>query len=149
MLSELAWQWLEGGQENWCTLTCQSQTHDGNAKCQVQNWTQLWKSASSEDSDQHVHPRSLIKRRVFDDCMCLLHPNRDKWEPLSYWVDLQADMSLWWLLSSCRFCCGLDYIRTACTMGHCALYLDKPAHPQILIRSCPYRRYILQNLLSL
>ena len=36
--------------------------------------------ATSEDSDQPKHPRSLI--RVFADCMCLLqppgYPNRDK-----------------------------------------------------------------------
>ena len=40
--------------------------------------------ASSEDSDQPAHPRSLI--RVFADRMCLLqppgHPKRDKQEPL-------------------------------------------------------------------
>ena len=52
--------------------------------------------ATSEDSDQPAHPRSLI--RVFADRMCLLqalgYPKRDKWEPLPYWMDVQADLSL-------------------------------------------------------
>ena len=54
--------------------------------------------ASSEDSDQPAHPRSLI--RVFADRMCLLQPpgysKRDIGEPLPYWVDVQADLSLCW-----------------------------------------------------
>ena len=64
----------------------------------------------SEDSDQPAHPRSLI--RVFADRMCLLkppiYPKRDKREPLPYWVDVQADLSLCWSHRSyCRFCRAL------------------------------------------
>ena len=44
--------------------------------------------ATSEDSDQPVHPYSLS--RVFADCMCLLEPlgylKWDKQESSSYWV---------------------------------------------------------------
>ena len=62
--------------------------------------------ATSEDSDQPAHPRSLI--RVFADRICLLqpvgYPKRDKGEPLPYWVDVQADLSLCWLHRPyCRF----------------------------------------------
>ena len=43
-------------------------------------------SAISEDSDQPVHPHSLI--RVFADGICLLQPqdylNRDEREPMTY-----------------------------------------------------------------
>ena len=43
--------------------------------------------ATSEDSDQTAHPRSLI--RFFADCMCLSqppgYPKRDKRELLPYW----------------------------------------------------------------
>ena len=49
---------------------------------------------NSEDSDKPVHPCSLI--RVLADRMCFLqppdYPKRDKWEPLAYWVDVQADI---------------------------------------------------------
>ena len=52
----------------------------------------------SKDSDQPVHPCSLI--RVFADHKCLLqplgYPKRDEQEPLLYWVDVQADLSLCW-----------------------------------------------------
>ena len=48
--------------------------------------------ATSEDSDQPAHSRSLI--RVFADRMCLLqhpgYPKRDTREPLPYWVDVDA-----------------------------------------------------------
>ena len=69
--------------------------------------------ATSEDSDQPAHPRSLI--RVFADRMCLLqppgYPKRDKREPLSYWVDVQAELSLFWSHRSyCRFCRALGQI---------------------------------------
>ena len=51
--------------------------------------------ATSEDSDQPAHQRSLI--RVFAVCMCLLqspgYRKRDTREPLPYWVDVQADLS--------------------------------------------------------
>ena len=54
--------------------------------------------ATSEDSDQPAHPRSLI--RVFAGRMCLLrppgYPKRDKREPLPHWVDVQYDQSLRW-----------------------------------------------------
>ena len=64
-------------------------------------------SATSKDSDQPVHPLSLI--RVFADRMYLLQPlgysESDKREPLPYWVDVQADLSLCWSHRSyCRFC---------------------------------------------
>ena len=64
---------------------------------------------TSENSDQPAHPRSLI--RVFTDRMCLLRPpgcqKRNKREHLPYWVDVQADLSLYWLHRSyCRFCCA-------------------------------------------
>ena len=52
--------------------------------------------ATSEDSDQPAHPRSLII--VFADRMCLLQPlglpKRDEREYLPYWVDVQADFNL-------------------------------------------------------
>ena len=52
--------------------------------------------ATSEDSDQPTHPRSLI--RVFADSMCLIQPlgylKRDEREPFPYSVDVQADLSL-------------------------------------------------------
>ena len=59
---------------------------------------------------QPARARSLI--RVFANRMCLIqppgYPKRDKWEPLPYWVDLQADLSLFWPHRSyCRFCCAL------------------------------------------
>ena len=47
--------------------------------------------ATSEDSDQPAHPRSLI--RVFADRKCLLQPIQrgTKGNP---WVDIQANLSL-------------------------------------------------------
>ena len=68
--------------------------------------------ATSEDSDQPAHPRSLI--RVFAYRMCLLKPpgytKRDKREPLPYWMDVQADLRICWLHRSyCRFCRVLAY----------------------------------------
>ena len=70
--------------------------------------------ATSEDSDQPAHLRSLI--RVFADRMCLLqppgYPKRDKQIPLPYWVEVQADLSLCWLHRSySRFCCVLAQIQ--------------------------------------
>ena len=66
--------------------------------------------ATSEDSYQPAHPRSLI--RVFADRMCLLqppgYPKRDERELLPYWVDVQADLSLCWSHKSyCRSCLDL------------------------------------------
>ena len=52
--------------------------------------------AASEDSDQPAYPCNLI--RVFADRMPLLkplgYPKRVEREPLPYWVDVQADLSL-------------------------------------------------------
>ena len=69
--------------------------------------------ATSEDSDQPAHPRSLI--RVLADRMCLLkppgYPKRDEQEPLPYRVDEQVDLSLCWSHRSyCRFCRALAQI---------------------------------------
>ena len=56
--------------------------------------------ATSEDSDQPAHPRSLI--RIFADRMCLLqppgYPKQDKRESLPYWMDIQASRFCWSLL---------------------------------------------------
>ena len=67
-------------------------------------------------TDQPVHPH----RSVFADGMCLLkplgyqywgYPKRDKPEPLSYLVDVQADLSPCWLHRSYRrFCPALAHI---------------------------------------
>ena len=66
--------------------------------------------ATSDNSDQTAHPRSLI--RVFADRTCLLqppgYPKRDKGEAMPFWMDLQADVSLCWTHRSyCRFCHAL------------------------------------------
>ena len=71
-------------------------------------WVSAYKSyktcAASEDSDQSAHPRRLI--RVVADRLCLLqppgYPKWDKREPMSYRVDVQADLC-WSHRSSCRF----------------------------------------------
>ena len=70
-------------------------------------------SATSEDSDQPAHARSLT--RVFADRMYLLQPpgykQRDKREPLPYWVDVYSDLCLCWSHKSyCRFCRALAQI---------------------------------------
>ena len=67
--------------------------------------------ATSEDSDQPAHPRSLI--RVFADRICLPqplgYPKRDERESLPYWGDVQADLNpCWWYISYCRFCRALS-----------------------------------------
>ena len=77
-------------------------------KVPVQDET--YNSETSEYSDQPAHPCSLI--RVFTDYMCLLqppdYPKRNEWEPLLYWVDVQADLSLCWFnMSYCKFWPGL------------------------------------------
>ena len=69
--------------------------------------------ATSKDSDQPAHTRSLI--RVFADRMCLLqHPGSPKWdkrEPVPYWVDVSADLGLCWSHGPyCRFCHALAYL---------------------------------------
>ena len=69
--------------------------------------------ATSEDSDQTAHSRSLI--RVFADRVCLLQPpgcpKRDKREPLPYWADAQAGLIMCLLQKSyCRFCRALVHI---------------------------------------
>ena len=53
--------------------------------------------------------------RVLPDRMCILqllgYPKWDEQEPLPYWVDVQADLSLCCLLRSyCRFCRALAHI---------------------------------------
>ena len=52
---------------------------------------------------------------VFSDRMCLLQPpgysKRDEWEPLLYWVDVHADLSLCWShKSDCRVFLVLAHI---------------------------------------
>ena len=74
--------------------------------------------ATSEDSDQPAHPRSLI--RVFADHMCFLqppgYPKRNKRGPLPYWVDVQDDLSLCWSHRSyCSFCRELTQVRMMST----------------------------------
>ena len=52
--------------------------------------------ATSEDSDQTAHPRSLIT--AFADRICFLrppgYPKRDERETLLYFVNVQAHLSL-------------------------------------------------------
>ena len=79
----------------------------------VHNKTYNKTCATSEESDQPAHLCSLI--RVFADGMSLLqplgYPKRNKKEPLPYWVDVQADLSLCWSHRSyCRFCLVLALI---------------------------------------
>ena len=62
--------------------------------------------ATSDDSDQPAHPRSLI--RVFADHMHLLQSpgylKSGERESLIYWVGTQVDLSLCWSQrSNCRF----------------------------------------------
>ena len=71
--------------------------------------------ATSEDSDQPAHSRSLI--RVFANRMCLLqlpgYSKRNKRQPLQYCVVVMADLSVCWSLRSyCRFCRALVHIFT-------------------------------------
>ena len=80
--------------------------------------------ATSEDSDQPAHPRSLI--RVFADRMYILqppgYPKRDKREHLPKSVDVQADLSLCWSHRSyCRFC------RALAQRWHTVIYTFVPA----------------------
>ena len=56
--------------------------------------------ANSEDSYQPAHPRSLVG--VLADRVCFYS--------LQYWVDVHADLSLYWCLSYCRFCRALALI---------------------------------------
>ena len=82
--------------------------------------------ATSEDSDQTAHSRSLI--RVFADRMCLLQPpgcpKRDKREPLPYCEDVQADLNAYLLHKSCcRFSVGwLIYIQNFKIILHLSSY---------------------------
>ena len=83
--------------------------------------------ATSEDSDQPAHPRSLI--RVLTDRMCLLlspgYPKRNKQEPLPYWVG--DSLSLCWSRRSyCRFCRALSHmIKTNQTPFLTEMHLSK------------------------
>ena len=91
-------------------------------------------SYGSTDNKLHDHlhmsqrttkPKISLVRliKVFADRMCLLqlpgHPKRDEREPLPYWVDVQADLSLCWLHRSyCRFCHALSqYVKGKVNMG--------------------------------
>ena len=79
----------------------------------VHDKTYIKTCATSEDSDQPTHLRSLI--RVFADRMCLLqppgYPMIDKQESLSDWMDKQADLNLCWSHRSyCRFCHALIHM---------------------------------------
>ena len=70
--------------------------------------------AISEDTNQTAHSRSLI--RVFADRMCLQqapgYPKRNEREPLSYWIDVQADLNLCWSHRSYgTFCRALAHIK--------------------------------------
>ena len=82
--------------------------------------------ATSKDSDQTACLCSLIW--VLADCMCLLqplgYPKRDEQEPLPYWVDVQADLSLCWSHTSyCRFCRVLVQISFICAIYGCLMQL--------------------------
>ena len=78
-----------------CRIEKYEQAHD-------KTYNKTW--ATSKDSDQPAHPRSLF--RDFDDRMCLVqhlrYLKRDKLEPLPYRVDVEAGLSLCW---SQRFYC--------------------------------------------
>ena len=83
--------------------------------------------AASKDSDQHVHPRCLI--RVFADHMCPLqlpgYPKKDKQEPLPYCMDVQVDLSLCWLIRSyCSICHAPAYmpLRKISLLGYYMVY---------------------------
>ena len=76
--------------------------------------------ATSEDSDQPAHPRSLI--RVFTDRTCHLKPpgcpKMDTREALPYWVNVHADLSLCWSHRFyCRFCHALALISVCAIIG--------------------------------
>ena len=81
---------------------------------------------------------------VFTDGMCLVEPpgylKRVKREPLPYWVDVQADLSLCWSYRSfCRFCCVLAQLYmyiwmllSAGAMCMCYYILQFPSRPRWL-----------------
>ena len=86
---------------------------ENSSKCitfPTHNKTYNKNCATSEDSVQLANLRRLI--RVFADRMCLLqppgNPKRDKRESLSYWIDVQSNLSLWW---SHRSYCRLFVVR--------------------------------------
>ena len=62
--------------------------------------------ATSEDSDQPTHLRSLFSLRWSHvPSTASRQFKRNKWESLPYWVDAQTDLSLCWSHKSyCRFC---------------------------------------------
>ena len=67
---------------------------------------------ASKDSDQPVHPPSLI--RVFTNPMSLLeplgYPKSNKQKPSLDWVDVQADLNPCWSYRSyCRYCYWLAH----------------------------------------
>ena len=63
-----------------------------------------------------IRLRRCVVWSVLADHTCPLqplgYPKRAKREPLPYWVDVQADLSLCWLHRSfCRFWCALAHIK--------------------------------------
>ena len=80
-------------------------------QCMTKPALSLVQTAKNQNS-LHIHP----VLSVFTDLMCLIqllgYPTRDKWEPLPYWVDVQADLSLNWSHGSyCNFCHALAHIK--------------------------------------
>ena len=62
--------------------------------------------ASSEDSDQPAHPRSL--HCLHAPSKASVSTKRDKRDSLPHWVDVEVDLSLCWSHRSyCRFCRAL------------------------------------------
>ena len=87
--------------------------------------------------------------------MCLLQPpGYPKWnkrDPLTYWIDVQADLSLcWWYRSYCKFCRALAELRKIMgkfsssasntwkrseRKGACALFVTFPGNLHIFFHS--------------
>ena len=75
--------------------------------------------APSEDSDQSVHPPSLISLRYpHEDSWVLSYPLSAQRRLWSDWTDAQADLSLRWVhMSFCWFCCTAAQIKFLLTNG--------------------------------
>ena len=89
---------------------------------------------------------------VSADCICLLqppgYPKRDQREPLPYWIDVQADLSLYWLHRSyLRFCRALihkpAHVKT-CNKTFATSEDSQTALPRSLIRVFADRMCFLQ-----
>ena len=120
--------------------------------------------ATSKDSDQTAHPRSLI--RVFASRMFLQlpgYPKRVKREPLPNCVAVQADLSLWWSHGSyCVFFCALAHFIYELQQGKTYVHIGAPSeysklssHPHSLIRvflfrmkDNPLRKQAYSNILK-